>query len=615
MFDDVVYFDDALQRINGLYQEGPLGVLKAHWRTPPHSPWSSYAAMLGYLTFGTTLWAPYAVNALLLGLALILVTGMMRQHAWWVGAALGLLFLTMPFAASLVLECRPDSFYALLSAYGLWLLAKTPLLAMSQRQAIGAGMIWGAAVWVKPAVFVQTAVFLLAALAWNWRVVLRESPRPWRALARQSGICFGTACLVAAPHLAVNFRHYVHYIKSNLLGVHRQLWVYDGSFLDHVTYYLHGQGGVFMFGATFWLLVPIVLITLALVNRNTHRDLGRQLLDLTVFSVGCWVLACLNAIKSPFFGMTFGCLFLFTSMRCLAAWLGGELRLPSRWAVGMGAALTLAVFSFWRLPADLGCAWHPSYPHEATAFRAVYQELRDRLCRGERERVAMPTVGDLNDAVLRWHFRMDHARPPQLHTASFSDDLNVHLAQIKRADFVVIPDPPMDTRLSNWHLPFGKVHAEVLARLRADPELRLCATVDVANNQRILLYERRRSFAGWSTDGGLVSRADTLAAVRPAVRLRLPAEFQQQAKLVLKVRSVHAGQRLSIRAGTQQCAQVELPAAGAWLEKEVDLDFTAPATTLDFLCQHGNHAQPALEFAELRLVPVAEPTFTSRNPD
>lgn len=76
LYDDVGYFEDALRRVQVFYQAGPREVFYEHWRHPLHAPWSTYAALAGYLLFGYNLWAPYAVNAVL-----VFLSGHDQPHA------------------------------------------------------------------------------------------------------------------------------------------------------------------------------------------------------------------------------------------------------------------------------------------------------------------------------------------------------------------------------------------------------------------------------------------------------------------------------------------------------------------------------------------------------
>lgn len=74
-YDDVGYFNDALQRLELLYRHGATALLKNFWTNPPHAPLTTGLAMLGFSLLGRHAWAADAMNALPLALILRLMLG------------------------------------------------------------------------------------------------------------------------------------------------------------------------------------------------------------------------------------------------------------------------------------------------------------------------------------------------------------------------------------------------------------------------------------------------------------------------------------------------------------------------------------------------------------
>lgn len=498
LYDDVGYFEDALRRVQTFYQAGPGEVFYEHWRHPLHAPWSTYAALAGYLIFGYNLWAPYAVNAVLVFLSLVMINHMLSRHHPAVRAALCVLFLSMPFTTALVLECRPDAFCALLTAYGLWLLASTPLTDMRVAQLVGVGAVWGATMWVKPTVFAQSMLFLLGGLGWGWLGALRTRPRPWRLLLRNSALCALTAGVTAAPHLVPNLSRYVAYMQLHVFGSGRQLAVFRGNRAEHFQYYTVGQGGEFMFGGTFLILLAVLAVTLAIAFWRGRAELCRQLLALTFLSFMCWLLPTLNTVKSPFFGMAFGCLLLFTVLRCLAAWFKGEVGLARRWSASAAVCAVALLCSYWRLPYH-GLASDQENRQYAQAIEDVYQELRDHLPRGPRTRVVVTTVGHLNENVLRWRFLIDQAEAPVVHSLPYSRSVDDYLPWLEKTDVFVIPEPGMKSLLVNESFPSASVQEKLVEHFAAEPRFHQVAAVPTPSGKHVLLFERRQPTGGPST--------------------------------------------------------------------------------------------------------------------
>ncbi len=82
-FDDIAYFKDALERLDILRREGLAGLLRHYCASPPHSPFSTRTAMLGFAVFGLHLWAPYVANGLVLAVFLSLFFFSLRGFPFW----------------------------------------------------------------------------------------------------------------------------------------------------------------------------------------------------------------------------------------------------------------------------------------------------------------------------------------------------------------------------------------------------------------------------------------------------------------------------------------------------------------------------------------------------
>ena len=158
LYDDVSYFHDGLDRLDSLKKGGLPALVYKHAVEPPHAPWSSYMALIGYVCLGKNAWAPYAMNFLVVLTMLGVVHGALRNSPTWVRLLLMALVAVFPLTGSMVEECRPDPMCAVVTVAGLWYLGAGRVALLSMRQAAWAGILAGAALWVKPSVFAQTIV-------------------------------------------------------------------------------------------------------------------------------------------------------------------------------------------------------------------------------------------------------------------------------------------------------------------------------------------------------------------------------------------------------------------------------------------------------------------------
>jgi hypothetical protein len=353
-----------------------------------------------------------------------------------------------------------------------------------------------------------------------------------------------------------------------------------------------------MFGPTFYVLAGALAATWIVACWRRNDAVLRQLTALTVFCGMCWLLPTLNGVKSPFFGMAFGCLLLFTFLRCCAAWLGGELTVARRPAMAVGLTFLACVGFCWRLPPQ-----GERNPSCADVLRAIQEEVRTRMTRGPATSVVLPNVGHLSAGSLGWQFLIDLRPAPRLFDLWMFPSLEAQLWRIERADLVVVPEPGMNSSLVYEDKTSAPWRGDLIARLDQDERFRLCSSVLASNGKRVLLYERRGPFVGCGAGDGLHPRSQRMVALQPVSRILVPSACQHKASLSLKVRSIVPGQHLTLRAGAQELARLDLEDPQAWQQVNLQLSFAQATRTLELVCSTGRPHQPILEFEEIRLRP------------
>ncbi len=141
--DDVVYFNDGLDRLDRLYDQGWIGFVQDYYRAPPHSPFSSLLAVVSFGVFGIHEWAPYAGNGVLIFLVIAFSDYLLRDARAWQRWFCFILVCSFPLVEGAVSEFRPDFAAGLLTAMGIVLILKDSLTESSWRRRVLAGICIG----------------------------------------------------------------------------------------------------------------------------------------------------------------------------------------------------------------------------------------------------------------------------------------------------------------------------------------------------------------------------------------------------------------------------------------------------------------------------------------
>jgi hypothetical protein len=191
---------------------------------------------------------------------------------------------------------------------------------------------------------------------------------------------------------------------------------------------------------------------------------------------------------------------LFTVLRCLAAWLDGELGLSRRWSASAAICTVALLCSYWKLPYH-GLASAPENRQYAQAIEDVYQKLRNHLPQGPRTRVVVTTIGHLNEVVLCWRFLMDQAEAPIVRNLAHSRSVDHYLPWLATTDIFVIPESGMKSLLVYEQFPSAAVQDKLLEHFAGEARFHQFAAVPTPSGKRVLLFERRQPFASQSSVG------------------------------------------------------------------------------------------------------------------
>ncbi len=196
-YDDIAYFNDSLLRLDLLSREGIVALWRDYRARPPHSPFSTLAAMAGFGAFGVNQWAPYIANGFTLAAFLSLLLMTLRALPAWASLASATVVLTHPFSTLLILHFRPDMVCGLLTALGTLAILWLPWAEGDRRTMAIVGLLLGAALLSKPSVIHVT--LLLFGLA----MLLAAAPRLAQAETRRQAIGAGAASVAIATLVAL----------------------------------------------------------------------------------------------------------------------------------------------------------------------------------------------------------------------------------------------------------------------------------------------------------------------------------------------------------------------------------------------------------------------------
>ncbi|MDB5171379.1 MAG: hypothetical protein JWN51_152 [Phycisphaerales bacterium] len=426
-YDDVGYLADGLFRLQTLYDFGLNGLVSTYRTLPPHSPYSSFMAFVGFALFGYHDWAPYVTNSLLTLGYFLLADRLLRGAALWQKAVCFAFIAGIPFVGMAVHEFRPDHAAALFTSVGVLTLLWGPFVYGSRRRQIVAGVWFGLAMLTKPPVFPQTlaigvAALVLATLS-DW--LAGGSPPHARSAARAWTAVLVPFALIPLPHYVLDGKRILRYIYEILFGSFKESYQNQGGTGRQISYYLTGEGGRIMLGRH-WLLLLIMLFVcgLGVLAMRRRGDIVRAA-ALLLMVLLAWLIPTAIRTKQEFFGLTFDTLLAFLVIYLLGRLLVAG-RLRGGWARTASQGLILA--------AAASGLWLFQWPTRGGNFSTGWQENRRQIVDGifhsivahstfggavaapapdasipdsEKSHAPTPTVvlcgiGDMNDDLLKY---------------------------------------------------------------------------------------------------------------------------------------------------------------------------------------------------------------------
>jgi len=491
VYDDVGYMIDGLRRLNVLDSAGVHAFCQTFVQSVPHSPWSTFLAVVAFALFGVNDWAPYLLNGLLVFFLLCLAWNVAGQTTSTRVAITSVVLLSqLPFQA--ILEFRPDFAAALFTAGFALLLLKMGIHGVERKVELRAyfcvGLLAGLAYLTKPSFFPHTTVMLFAALFISEidRGLLARGRFEILGITRRSLLALAGAVLVAGPYFSVNWRAVLDYFLVNTgSGKEANIWKQPGGFWGSLAERLHGYSVSITLGRftnlfAIWLLVGVAI---ALVYRN-YRAVLFSVSGILLSAISLLVIAA-GQMGDPHFSYAWMILFVLTTL-----YATGEIAKDPKTAFLAFVFCVMSFFTFYK--AAPKTPWHVTM--DTARGESMNQAIVERIAAraatnlGARPVIVYSTfMGDVNAASQDWLALKENVK------ASFRDlhrsgDITEHLAAIRTADFVEVADSS-SAWLVRW-LPSTPLQDALLQNLRNQSNFREILPV-LGKEGTVFLFEKK----------------------------------------------------------------------------------------------------------------------------
>lgn len=474
-WDDVGYLLDAQQRLTIFDWQGLLKVIESFWKSPPHSPWSSACALLGFVIFGLHAWAPYIINVVLvLGMLLSCYT---LLPALPVGERLVLsaLPLLLPISARLVQEFRPDPAVAVATvAFCLGTLKLSffsPAVAGRWQTHFRFGLLAGLALLIKPSFLYHTVVIMALTQACSAAAICLRARQPAAGPKRAACITafFGGTLLVAGWYYVRALPVTLQYIHQNTANnenveIHR---LHADTFGVLKNFLVNGEMARMLgpFLPIFAAVVVLGLVYFFLRRRWPDAGYVASILACATASVTIFAYARLD---NPYFGIFWELALVMAALHVIGVAHGsGPMgrRISGGFIVlAIGTFLVHSPFSQFYYPSLDGLASQSLNRAVVLKIAGAWSEAAGSEQRAPKVQVCFG--GPVNHHAQEWVAR-ELRYPFEFGNSIEERTVEAAMNDVAGADFVEVADPASKW-LYHW-LPSGSLQGELLERLRANP--------------------------------------------------------------------------------------------------------------------------------------------------
>ena len=508
--DNVISFARGAEWVRVVERGGVVGLVKEYVERPPHAPYSTVSAFVGFEVLGVRDVSAHVMAGVILATgfgAVWVLAGGSRVRGWrelMTACVLLMAAACVPIWAWSVEVLKPDLFAGVVSAIGMAACVGQPQKKRGLHAWFGIGAIFGVALWAKPSVFPQTLFFLGAAgVIRVGAEIAMGAPVALRRRCVEMMCLLGGAVVIALPHYALALPQEVKYIIDNVFGERRSIWAFRGSVWEHGVFYLvHPRGGGMLLGWPGWALgIGAVISGYVAVRRG---GAGRVYALAWAGLLGAAYLPpMVNPMKIPQFAAGFQFLVVFAGVMGLA-YLGRIARGAGGWRERVGAGLVVGAavgvcvgtfaWPFDRTPEEpeRRVARVEQTRERVRVVESVYalvREAAERRGRGETTRVVIAgSLGEVNHHLLTYWGVRDGVELKCCMIRRLVDDAEFE-RRLAGADVVVANEG--GTGMVYVRKAHEGMNEALIARMRRRDEWRKVGRVVVEENRRAFeVFER-----------------------------------------------------------------------------------------------------------------------------
>lgn len=505
--NDVNYFLIGIRHVVMLRQHGILAIVRDFLHGVEHAPIASYQAMLAYLIFGINDLAPYASNLVYVLIFLGVAAYLMRDCPPVVLVAGMATVIAMPLTSSTLTEFAPELVCSLFTAIGALLMLRLPLVGASVGARFRAGICFCLGFLAHPSAFAFTLIAVLATVGLVFlreAIVIRKSGTA--RLLSESALNFVLSTWLAALYMIPKFDTYwAYFFRTTLNPATRSRWVdVDMSLYQHITYYLFGLGGQFMFGNRLLGCAAIIGSGIAAASwRHDWQSTTRQV-ELLLIATLFWLIPTLSPVKVPFFAAAFGYSLIFLTVMALRSIF--EI-LPIKIGMTVASAVALVL-----LVSDTSHPYVPNTPQtrierdfDFDAINRLKADLFGNAPDSQSVKVYMTNVGAYANNILEYYMlKVDPSLRWSFDAGFVVADPQEQLGFIHshQEDFVIAGHFNNGFTYFPWAQP---AEEPVLSAISSDPDYMPIDRFYGPNGRSVTVFQRRGNFAGWHPIAGFVS--------------------------------------------------------------------------------------------------------------
>ena len=494
VYDDVAYFNDALARVNVFRLEGLRAVIAGLITSPPHAPYSTLAAFVGFGISGGHRAAPYVMNAVAVAALTMFWLFMFRAgtiSAWMIT----IMITATGWFDNTVTIYHPD----LIAGYGIAIIASFALfhhlVLDTYPRRLAVGIAAGFVLLIKPTALGMALILWGVAFSAGLLASRSKEVTLLKSLRRYVAPIL-LMIIISAPYFAkvlpgMLATYYNSYVSE------RSTWIRLSGGANPWTFYLHRTYDVF----SEWLyLFAALFVIVAITVMRRRRVLLVSAGGLFLCLVTAYIVPSLSYLQVFVFGGVVYGVVLIIGFISICGFTVFAPRLTPRVSpnprtlsatvllfiiVSVGATFEMKDGQA-RFPPDL-------IRKSSVQYERVYAVLKEAAVRSSMEMNSphrilayFPTVGVATDAYA-FHARQDGLDILIEHSFMDTDSDRV-VNSAHKADIVVIPDERL--RATFFPYPVNGILDNVVQRLRKDPKIIETAPVELSDGAMLIFRQR-----------------------------------------------------------------------------------------------------------------------------